>query len=156
MKSRITLSLMFALLVSLSAPARADILTGLLVDLSGQLLSSASRAAVTAVKEAIVPKESAEDRAIREEHEVNSAAEQILAQYPEDQRDGMRADLVNRLTLIQSKYNSIEDRQQALRAEQDSFGNTIASGALESIAGAVGSELAIEGAARSAVFRSRF
>ena len=44
MKSRITLSLMFALLVSLSAPARADILTGLLVDLSGQLLSSASRA----------------------------------------------------------------------------------------------------------------
>ena len=156
MKSRITLSLMFALLVSLSAPARADILTGLLVDLSGQLLSSASRAAVTAVKEAIVPKESAEDRAIREEHEVNSAAEQILAQYPEDQRDGMRADLVNRLTLIQSKYNSIEDRQQALRAEQDSFGNTIASSALESIAGAVGSELAIEGAARSAVFRSRF
>ena len=97
MKSRITLSLMFALLVSLSAPARADILTGLLVDLSGQLLSSASRAAVTAVKEAIVPKESAEDRAIREEREVNSAAEQILAQYPEDQRDGMRADLVTGL-----------------------------------------------------------
>ena len=50
MKSRITLSLTFVLLVLLSAPARADFLTGMLVDLSGQLLSSAGRAAVTAVK----------------------------------------------------------------------------------------------------------
>ena len=156
MKSRITLSLTFALLVVLSAPARADLLTGLLVDLSGQLLSSAGRAAVTAVKEAVVPKESAEDRAAREEREVNSAAEQILAQYPEDQRDGMRADVVNRLALIYAKYNAIEDRQQALLAEQNSFGNAIASAALESVAGAVGNQLAIEGAARSAVFRSRF
>lgn len=156
MKSRITLSLMFALLVSLSAPARADLLTGILVDLSGQLLSSAGRAAVSAVKDAVVPKESAEERAAREEREVNSAAEQILAQYPEDQRDGMRADVVNRLALTYAKYNSIEARQRALLAEQASFGNTIASAALESVAGAVGSQLAIEGAARSAVFRSRF
>lgn len=156
MKSRITLSLMFALLVSLSAPARADLLTGILVDLSGQLLSSAGRAAVSAVKDAVVPKESAEDRAAREEREVNSAAEQILAQYPEDQRDGMRADVVNRLALIYAKHNSIEARQQALSADQNSLGNTIASAALESVAGAVGSQLAIEGAARSAVFRSRF
>ena len=108
------------------------------------------------MKEAVVPKESAEERAAREEREVNSAAEQILAQYPEDQRDGMRADVVNRLALTYAKYNSIEARQQALLAEQASFGNTIASAALESVAGAVGSQLAIEGAARSAVFRSRF
>ena len=155
MKSRITLSFMFAMLV-LSAPARADLLTGLLVDLGGQLLSSAGQAAVSAVKEAVVPKESAEDRIAREEREVNSAAEQILSQYPEEQRDAMRADVVNRLALIYAKHNSIEARREAIRVDQSGFGSTIASAALESVAGAVGSQLAIEGAARSAVFRSRF
>lgn len=155
MKSRITLSLMFAMLV-LSTPVRADFLTGVLVDLGGQLLGSAAEAAVTVVKEAVVPEESALERSAREEREVNSAADQILLKYPEEQRDAMRADVVNRLALIYAKYNTIESRQEAIRAEQNSFGRTIASAAFDTVAGAVGSQLAIEGAARSAVFRSRF
>ena len=126
------------------------------MDLGGQLLGSAAEAAVTVVKEAVVPEESALERSAREEREVNSAADQILSKYPEEQRDAMRADVVNRLALIYAKYNTIESRQEAIRAEQNSFGRTIASAAFDTVAGAVGSQLAIEGAARSAVFRSRF
>lgn len=156
MKTRFNLSALFVLLVLASAPARADMLTAFLVDASSRLLSAAGRAVVSTVKEAVVPKESAEDRKVRENLEIEKAAEQILSQYSAEQRDAMRPEVMNRLTLVYAQFNTMEARQKAIADEQNSFGNTVLNATVGSVTNAVGNHMAIDSAARAAFFRTRF
>jgi hypothetical protein len=155
MKARFNLSVLFAMLV-FAAPAKADLLTHVLIETSANLLSAASRAVYSTVKEAIVPNESAEDRRVRENAEIDRTAEQILAQYSEDQREIMRPEVMNRLTKVYVQYNSMEARQEAIRTEQNSLGNIVFNSTVGSAASVLGNRMAIDGADRSAMLRTRF
>lgn len=81
----ITLSLLFALLVA-STPARAGMLTGRLIESTRAVLTKATHVVVDTAKETFATKESEEDRKASENEEIEKAADQILAQYPEDRR----------------------------------------------------------------------
>lgn len=155
MKARITLSLLFVLLVA-STPARADLLTGLLVDATSRLLSKGVHAVVDTAKEAVTPKESEEDRKARENAEIEKAADQILAQYPEEEREARKLDVMMRLTKVYAQYKTMDARQAAVRAEQNSIGNIIVDSTVGSASAVIGNRMAIDGAARSAFLRTRF
>lgn len=154
MKARISLSLLFVLLVA-SAPARADMLTGLLVDATSRLLSKGVHAVVDTAKEAVTPKESEEDRKARENAEIEKAADQILAQYPEEERDARKPDVMMRLTKVYAQYKTMDARQAAVRAEQNSLGNVVADTVAGSASSFLGNRMALDSAARSAFARWR-
>ena len=154
MKARITLSLLFVLLVA-STPARADLLTGLLVDATSRLLSKGVHAVVDTAKEAVTPKESEEDRKARENAEIEKAADQILAQYPEEERDARKPDVMMRLTKVYAQYKTMDARQAAVRAEQNSIGNVVAETVSGSASSFLGNRMALDSAARSAFARWR-
>ena len=154
MKARITLSLLFVLLVA-STPARADLLTGLLVDATSRLLSKGVHAVVDTAKEAVTPKESEEDRKARENAEIEKAADQILAQYPEEEREARKPDVMMRLTKVYAQYKTMDARQAAVRAEQNSIGNVVVETVSRSASGFLGNRMALDSAARSAFARWR-
>ena len=154
MKARITLSLLFVLLVA-STPARADLLTGLLVDATSRLLSKGVHAVVDTAKEAVTPKESEEDRKARENAEIEKAADQILAQYPEEEREARKPDVMMRLTKVYAQYKTMDARQAAVRAEQNSIGNVVVETVTGSASGFLGNRMALDSAARSAFARWR-
>ena len=154
MKARITLSLLFVLLVA-STPARADLLTGLLVDATSRLLSKGVHAVVDTAKEAVTPKESEEDRKARENAEIEKAADQILAQYPEEEREARKPDVMMRLTKVYAQYKTMDARQAAVRAEQNSIGNVVAETVSGSASSFLGNRMALDSAARSAFGRWR-
>ena len=154
MKARITLSLLFVLLVA-STPARADLLTGLLVDATSRLLSKGVHAVVDTAKEAVTPKESEEDRKARENAEIEKAADQILAQYPEEEREARKPDVMMRLTKVYAQYKTMDARQAAVRAEQNSIGNVVVGTVAGSASGFLGNRMALDSAARSAFGRWR-
>ncbi len=156
MKARFSLSLLFVLLIVASAPARADMLTGLIVDSTAQLLGKATRSMFSSVKDAVTPKESDEDRKVRESAEIEKAADQILAQYPEDQREAMKPEVMMRLTKVYAQFKTMEARQEAIRAEQNSIGNILVDTTARSASAVIGNRIAIDNAARSAFFRARF
>ena len=154
MKARITLSLLFVLLVA-STPARADLLTGLLVDATSRLLSKGVHAVIDTAKEAVTPKESEEDRKARENAEIEKAADQILAQYPEEERDARKPEVMMRLTTVYAQYKTMDARQAAIRAEQNSIGNVVVGTVAGSASGFIGNRMALDSAARSAFGRWR-
>lgn len=154
MKARITLSLLFVLLVA-STPARADLLTGLLVDATSRLLSKGVHAVVDTAKEAVTPKESEEDRKARENAEIEKAADQILAQYPEEEREARKPDVMMRLTKVYAQYKTMDARQAVIRAEQNSIGNVVVGTVAGSASGFLGNRMALDSAARSAFARWR-
>ena len=154
MKARITLSLLFVLLVA-STPARADLLTGLLVDATSRLLSKGVHAVVDTAKEAVTPKESEEDRKARENAEIEKAADQILAQYPEEEREARKPDVMMRLTKVYAQYKTLDARQAAVRAEQNSVGNVVIESVAGSASGFLNNRMALDNAARSAFARWR-
>ena len=154
MKARITLSLLFVLLVA-STPARADLLTGLLVDATSRLLSKGVHAVVDTAKEAVTPKESEEDRKARENAEIEKAADQILAQYPEEEREARKPDVMMRLTNVYAQYKTMDARQAAVRAEQNSIGNVVAETVSGSASSFLSNRMALDSAARSAFARWR-
>ncbi len=154
MKARITLSLLFVLLVA-STPARADLLTGLLVDATSRLLSKGVHAVVDTAKEAVTPKESEEDRKARENAEIEKAADQILAQYPEEEREARKPEVMMRLTTVYAQYKTMDARQAAIRAEQNSIGNVVVGTVAGSASGFLGNRMALDSAARSAFGRWR-
>jgi hypothetical protein len=156
MKTRLSLSVLFVLLIAVSAPARADLLTGLLVDAGSRLLSKAGHAIAASAKDAITPKESDEERKLRENAEIEKAADQILAQYPEDQREAQKPDVMMRLTIVYAQYKTMEARQEAVRAEQNSIGNIIVDSTVGSASAVIGNRLMIDGAASAAFHRARF
>ena len=155
MKARLSLSVLFVLLIAASAPARADLLTGLLVDASSRLLSKAGHAVVASVKEAVTPKETDEERKLRENAEIEKAADQILAQYPEDQREAKKPDVMMRLTKVYAQYKTLDARQAAVRAEQNSVGNVVIESVAGSASGFLNNRMALDNAARSAFARWR-
>ena len=154
MKARITLSLLFVLLVA-STPARADLLTGLLVDATSRLLSKGVHAVIDTAKEAVTPKESEEDRKARENAEIEKAADQILAQYPEEEREARKPEVMMRLTTVYAQYKTMDARQAAIRAEQNSIGNVVVGTVAGSASGFLGNRMALDSAARSAFGRWR-
>lgn len=154
MKARITLSLLFVLLVA-STPARADLLTGLLVDATSRLLSKGVHAVIDTAKEAVTPKESEEDRKARENAEIEKAADQILAQYPEEERDARKPEVMMRLTTVYAQYKTMDARQAVIRAEQNSIGNVVVGTVAGSASGFLGNRMALDSAARSAFGRWR-
>ncbi len=154
MKARITLSLLFVLLVA-STPARADLLTGLLVDATSRLLSKGVHAVVDTAKEAVTPKESEEDRKARENAEIEKAADQILAQYPEEEREARKPEVMMRLTTVYAQYKTMDARQAAVRAEQNSIGNVVAETVSGSASSFLSNRMALDSAARSAFARWR-
>ena len=154
MKARITLSLLFALLVA-SAPARADMLTGLLIDATRAVLTKATHVVVDTAKETFATKESEEDRKARENEEIEKAADQILAQYPEDQREAKKPDVMMRLTKVYAQYKTLDARQAAVRAEQNSVGNVVIESVAGSASGFLNNRIALDSAARSAFARWR-
>lgn len=154
MKARITLSLLFVLLVA-STPARADLLTGLLVDATSRLLSKGVHAVIDTAKEAVTPKESEEDRKARENAEIEKAADQILAQYPEEERDARKPEVMMRLTTVYAQYKTMDARQATIRAEQNSIGNVVVGTVAGSASGFIGNRMALDSAARSAFGRWR-
>ena len=154
MKARITLSLLFVLLVA-STPARADLLTGLLVDATSRLLSKGVHAVVDTAKEAVTPKESEEDRKARENAEIEKAADQILAQYPEEEREARKPEVMMRLTTVYAQYKTMDARQAVIRAEQNSIGNVVVGTVAGSASGFLGNRMALDSAARSAFARWR-
>ena len=155
MKARLSLSVLFVLLIAACAPARADLLTGLLVDASSRLLSKAGHAVVASVKEAVTPKETDEERKLRENAEIEKAADQILAQYPEDQREAQKPEVMMRLTKVYAQYKTMDARQAAVRAEQNSIGNVVVGTVAGSASGFLGNRMALDSAARSAFGRWR-
>ncbi len=154
MKARITLSILFALLVA-SAPARADMLTGLLIDATRAVLTKATHVVVDTAKETFATKESEEDRKARENEEIEKAADQILAQYPEDQREAKKPDVMMRLTKVYAQYKTLDARQAAVRAEQNSVGNVVIESVAGSASGFLNNRMALDNAARSAFARWR-
>ena len=154
MKARITLSILFALLVA-SAPARADMLTGLLIDATRAVLTKATHVVVDTAKETFATKESEEDRKARENEEIEKAADQILAQYPEDQREAKKPDVMMHLTKVYAQYKTMDARQAAVRAEQNSIGNVVAETVSGSASSFLGNRMALDSAARSAFGRWR-
>ncbi|MBU2434633.1 MAG: hypothetical protein KJ716_13460 [Gammaproteobacteria bacterium] len=154
MKARITLSLLFALLVA-STPARADMLTGLLIDATRAVLTKATHVVVDTAKETFATKESEEDRKARENEEIEKAADQILAQYPEDQREAKKPDVMMRLTKVYAQYKTLDARQAAVRAEQNSVGNVVIESVAGSASGFLNNRMALDNAARSAFARWR-
>ncbi len=154
MKARITLSLLFVLLVA-STPARADLLTGLLVDATSRLLSKGVHAVIDTAKEAVTPKESEEDRKARENAEIEKAADQILAQYPEEEREARKPEVMMRLTTVYAQYKTMDARQAVIRAEQNSIGNVVVGTVAGSASGFLGNRMALDSAARSAFGRWR-
>lgn len=154
MKARITLSLLFVLLVA-STPARADLLTGLLVDATSRLLSKGVHAVIDTAKEAVTPKESEEDRKARENAEIEKAADQILAQYPEEEREARKPEVMMRLTTVYAQYKTMDARQATIRAEQNSIGNVVVGTVAGSASGFIGNRMALDSAARSAFGRWR-
>lgn len=154
MKARITLSLLFVLLVA-STPARADLLTGLLVDATSRLLSKGVHAVIDTAKEAVTPKESEEDRKARENAEIEKAADQILAQYPEEEREARKPEVMMRLTTVYAQYKTMDARQAVIRAEQNSIGNVVVGTVAGSASGFIGNRMALDSAARSAFGRWR-
>ena len=154
MKARITLSLLFVLLVA-STPARADLLTGLLVDATSRLLSKGVHAVIDTAKEAVTPKESEEDRKARENAEIEKAADQILAQYPEEEREARKPEVMMRLTTVYAQYTTMDARQAVIRAEQNSIGNVVVGTVAGSASGFLGNRMALDSAARSAFGRWR-
>lgn len=154
MKARITLSLLFVLLVA-STPARADLLTGLLVDATSRLLSKGVHAVIDTAKEAVTPKESEEDRKARENAEIEKAADQILAQYPEEEREARKPEVMMRLTTVYAQYKTMDARQAVIRAEQNSIGNVVVGTVAGSASGFLGNRMALDSAARSAFARWR-
>ena len=156
MKSKVTLSILFALLTFASAPAKADFLTSFLIDASVRLAGSAVRGVAGAIKDAVVPKESADEKATREQGEVEQAVDQILSQYPEDQRDAMRPQLTERMSMTSAQYQTMVTRQEAIQAEQNSVGDVLLKSTVGAASGAFGSRMTIDAAARAASFRSRF
>ena len=154
MKARITLSLLFALLVA-STPARADMLTGLLIDATRAVLTKATHVVVDPAKETFATKESEEDRKARENEEIEKAADQILAQYPEDQREAKKPDVMMRLTKVYAQYKTLDARQAAVRAEQNSVGNVVIESVAGSASGFLNNRIALDSAARSAFARWR-
>ena len=154
MKARITLSLLFVLLVA-STPARADLLTGLLVDATSRLLSKGVHAVVDTAKEAVTPKESEEDRKARENAEIEKAADQILAQYPEEEREARKPEVMMRLTTVYAQYKTMDARQAVIRAEQNSIVNVVVGTVAGSASGFIGNRVALDSAARSAFARWR-
>ena len=154
MKARITLSLLFALLVA-STPARADMLTGLLIDATRAVLTKATHVVVDTAKETFASKESEEDRKARENEEIEKAADQILAQYPEDQREAKKPDVMMRLTKVYAQYKTLDARQAAVRAEQNSVGNVVIESVAGSASGFLNNRIALDSAARSAFARWR-
>lgn len=154
MKARITLSLLFVLLVA-STPARADLLTGLLVDATSRLLSKGVHAVIDTAKEAVTPKESEEDRKARENAEIEKAADQILAQYPEEEREARKPEVMMRLTTVYAQYKTMDARQATIRAEQNSIGNVVVGTVAGSASGFLGNRMALDSAARSAFGRWR-
>ena len=155
MKARLSLSVLFVLLIAACAPARADLLTGLLVDASSRLLSKAGHAVVASVKEAVTPKETDEERKLRENAEIEKAADQILAQYPEDQREAKKPDVMMRLTKVYAQYKTLDARQAAVRAEQNCVGNVVIEPVAGSASGFLNNRMALDNAARSAFARWR-
>ena len=154
MKARITLSLLFALLVA-STPAHADMLTGLLIDATRAVLTKATHVVVDTAKETFATKESEEDRKARENEEIEKAADQILAQYPEDQREAKKPDVMMRLTKVYAQYKTLDARQAAVRAEQNSVGNVVIESVAGSASGFLNNRMALDNAARSAFARWR-
>lgn len=154
MKARITLSILFALLVA-STPARADMLTGLLIDATRAVLTKATHVVVDTAKETFATKESEEDRKARENEEIEKAADQILAQYPEDQREAKKPDVMMRLTKVYAQYKTLDARQAAVRAEQNSVGNVVIESVAGSASGFLNNRMALDNAARSAFARWR-
>ena len=154
MKARITLSLLFALLVA-STPAHADMLTGLLIDATRAVLTKATHVVVDTAKETFATKESEEDRKARENEEIEKAADQILAQYPEDQREAKKPDVMMHLTQVYAQYKTLDARQAAVRAEQNSVGNVVIESVAGSASGFLNNRMALDNAARSAFARWR-
>lgn len=154
MKARITLSILFVLLVA-SSPARADLLTGLLVDATSQLLSKGVHAVVDTVKEAVTPTESAEDRKARENAEIENAADQILGQYPEEEREYRKPDVMMLLTKVYMQYKTVDERQAAVRSEQNSLSNVVVKTVAGNASGFLENRMALDSAARSAYARWR-
>ena len=154
MKARITLSLLFALLVA-STPARADMLSGLLIDATRAVLTKATHVVVDTAKETFATKESEEDRKARENEEIEKAADQILAQYPEDQREAKKPDVMMRLTKVYAQYKTLDARQAAVRAEQNCVGNVVIEPVAGSASGFLNNRMALDNAARSAFARWR-
>ncbi len=153
---RFTLSILFVLFAVVSTPARADFFTQLIVEGSVKLVGAAVKGTVNAVKDAVTPKETAEERLARRQEEIERKAEQILEQHPEDQRDALRSQTIERLAMTQAQYEAMEARQKAIVAEQNSFGNVVAGAATSAVTSSIGSRMAIDAAARSASYRVRF
>lgn len=154
MKTRITLSLLFVLLVA-STPARADLLTAFLMDATASLLSKGVHAVVDTAKEVVTQKESEEDRMVRENAEIEKTADQILAQYPEEEREARKPEVMMRLTTVYAQYKTMDARQAAVRAEQNSIGNVVVGTVAGSPSGFLGNRMALDSAARSAFGRWR-
>lgn len=149
-KPTLFLSLLFVLLTS--TPVRADFLSVLLYNAGEKLTASAFKGVVNTVKEAVIPKESIETKTAREKEEIEHAVDQILAQYPEDQRTELRPKLIEQMTLANAQIKSMETRQEAIAAEQNSVGNVVAS----ALAGAARNHATIDVAARIARNRAGF
>ena len=157
MFKRITFStILFVLFVAGSTPARADVFTQLFIEGSMKLVGAAIKGTVNTVAEAVAKKETAEEKIARRQAEIENAAEQILQQYPEDQRDAMRSQVIEKLAMTQAQYETMEARQKTIAAEQNSVGAVITSTAVGAVTSAVGSRVIIDTAARGAMIRSRF
>lgn len=153
MKSK---SILLVLLTFASVPAKADIFTAILFDTGARLVGSAVKGVGSAVKNAVISKESAGEKAAREKSEIEYSVDQVLDQYPEDQREEMRPKIVQRLAIADAQYKSVEARQEAVRAEQNSVGNVLFNATVGAASSAIGNHMSIDAAARAASIRARF
>lgn len=155
MQARFSLSILLAIMATASAPAQADALTGFLAEAAARLVGRAGHAVLSTVIDA-PHKESDADRRIRENAEIEKAAEHLLAQYPEDEREARRPEIMMQLTRAYVQPGTTEARQGPVRDDQTCVANTLFDLSAGAAAAAFGNHMMIESAARGALLRRRF
>ena len=71
------------------------------------------------------------------------------------QREAKKPDVMMRLTKVYAQYKTLDARQAAVRAEQNSVGNVVIESVAGSASGFLNNRMALDNAARSAFARWR-
>ena len=142
-------SLFAALLaVALLSPAAhaGGFLTEFLYNAGASLVKGTVGAASNAVSSAFKRSETPEQKAARQRSEIDQAAEQMLAQYPPEQREQLRPRVIERLNVIYAQHNAIAARQAAINEERNSVGGIVGNALVSGAGTTIGNRAALSAA----------
>lgn len=151
-----TLSLLFVAMMTATAPAAASDISSFLFGAVIGAVEVAGNLVIGSVKDSMAKKESVEDRKVRENAQIESAAEEILAQYPAEEREARKPEVMMMLTKAKVQSKVVEERLAEIRDEQNSVGAIVSDTAKSAIGSTIGSRSVFDSAARTAALRARY